>query len=72
MGFKRNQNRSAIQGHKWSNHPDSMHRICTRFGCSRVQTQASGKSVHIYYDRYGNELDGNPECKSLMDLLNEE
>lgn len=70
MGFKRGG--YETKGHRWSNHPDQYHLVCTKCGCLKVRKTVNRESIVCYFDKYGNQLNGNPNCKSVYDLLNEE
>ncbi len=77
MGFRRGQvtHSNGYGIHCFKNDPDKTHQTCVRCGCKRVKTykNRTGQQIATYYDRYGNELDCIPmECKSSLDLLNEE
>ena len=67
--------RAATSKHSFRNNPNKQHQVCVTCGCRRDKTYKNsvGQSIITYYDRYGNLLDGCPtECKSMLDLLNED
>ena len=74
MITKHNQKKMQNSKHSFRNDPDRRHQKCVTCGCRRVyeHKNALGTAIIAYYDAYGNKLEELPECKSLLELLNEE
>lgn len=62
-----NDKSHTSKGHRWSNNPSTVHQICIICGCKKDITYSNkqGKNTFIYTDKYGNILDGCPDCKSI-------